>query len=154
MESDSLYNFSLSLNFELDQKWNVFYHISELMLATEIHKKIISFQGEINWKFTGCQVPHLMTDILCINLLNFSWRIKHLFLRNMEPLTWYPLLSRPMLLTIQRQYLCCSSSLFMSVIATVEFYFITVCSSLFLLCLRKAVLHNSGFSQVTSFTLF
>ena len=68
-----------------------FYRASELMLATLIqgyNKKNISFQErETNCNFTGCQVPHFMiVSIPYINLLNFSWIIKCLFLRNMEPL--------------------------------------------------------------------
>ena len=50
--------------FELDQKWNDFYRISELMLPTLIQrydKKIILFQErETNWNFTGFQMPHIM----------------------------------------------------------------------------------------------
>ena len=69
----------------------IFYHISELMLATLIQRydKVISFQEwETNWNFTGCQVPHFMVVLIPkINLLNLSWIIKYLLLRNMEPLT-------------------------------------------------------------------
>ena len=39
-------------------------------------------------KFTSCQVPHLMIVLIpYINLINLSWIIKCLFLRNMEPLS-------------------------------------------------------------------
>ena len=50
-------------------------------------KKIISFQErETKWNFTGCQAPIFMiVSLPYINLLNLSWRIKCLFLRNMEP---------------------------------------------------------------------
>ena len=75
----------MSLVFELDQIWNVFfffYRISELMLATLIQrydKKSFHFKNETN--FTGCQVPHFMIVlILYINLSNLSWIIKCLFL--------------------------------------------------------------------------
>ena len=72
------YKISVTLGFELE----ISYRISELMLA------IISFQErETNWNFTGCQMPHFMIVlILYINLLNLSWMIKCLFLRNREPL--------------------------------------------------------------------
>ena len=73
--------------FELDQKWNDFYRISELMFATI--KNIILFQErETNWYFTGCNVPHFMIIFIpYINLLKlFFFIIKCLFLRNMEPL--------------------------------------------------------------------
>ena len=46
-------------------------------------------ERETNRNFTGCQVSHFMIVIIsytCINLLNLSWIIKSLFLRNMEPL--------------------------------------------------------------------
>ena len=60
------------------------------MLPTLIQRyvKIISFQErEINWNFTGRQMPYFMIILkLYINLLNLSWIIKCLFLRNMEPL--------------------------------------------------------------------
>ena len=42
-------------------------------------------------KFYSCQVPHFMTVLIpYINLLNLSWIIKCLFLRNMEPLRLMP----------------------------------------------------------------
>ena len=44
-------------------------------------------EGETNSNFTGCQVPHFMVVLIPnINLLNLSWIIKCLFLRNMLPL--------------------------------------------------------------------
>ena len=73
----------------------IFYHISEFMLPTLIQrydKKIISIQDrETNLNFTGCHVPYFMIVLIpyinLLNLLNISWIIKCLFLRNMEPLT-------------------------------------------------------------------
>ena len=41
----------------------------------------------INLFIAGCWVPHFMIVLIpFINLFNLSWRIKCLFLRNMEPL--------------------------------------------------------------------
>ena len=58
-------------------KW-LFYHISELLLATLIH-----------WNFTGCQVPHLIIVLISyINLLQLFLIRKCLFLRNMEHLNF------------------------------------------------------------------
>ena len=84
-----------SLVFELDQKYMIFYHISELMLATLIQRydkaSFIFYpvqEWETNWNFTDCQVQHFMIVLIpYINLLNLSWIIKCQFLRNMEPLT-------------------------------------------------------------------
>ena len=63
--------------------WNemILYHISELMLPTSIqryNKKSFHFDPdqnqEMNWNFTGFQMPHFMILLLLyINLLNISW---------------------------------------------------------------------------------
>ena len=45
----------------------IFYRISELMLATLIQRydiKSFHFKNETNWKFTGCQVPHLIIVLI------------------------------------------------------------------------------------------
>ena len=57
-------------------------------INSEIQWKIISFQEpETNQSFAGCQVPHYRIALIPhINLLNLSWIIKCLFMRNMEPL--------------------------------------------------------------------
>ena len=72
-------------------KWNDFYRISELMLATLIQgydkKNHFSFdpvqKWEASWNFTGCQMPHFMIVLIpYINLLNLSWintNKKHVF---------------------------------------------------------------------------
>ena len=73
-----------------------FCRISELMLATLIQRydKKNHFISKTN--FTDSHVPHFMIVLIpYINLLNISWIIKSLFLRNMEPLrncadTGYP----------------------------------------------------------------
>ena len=75
----------------------IFHHISELMLATLIHRKAIKKirfifypvqERETNWFFTGCQMPYfMMVLILYINLFKLSWLVWCLFLKNMEPVT-------------------------------------------------------------------
>ena len=69
----------------------IFYRISELMLAILIQgydKKTISSQlRETKWNFSCYQVPYFKIVLVqYINLLNVSWIIKSLVLKNMEPL--------------------------------------------------------------------
>ena len=62
------YKISISLSFlNWIKNKMIFYCISELMLAALIQRysKIISFQErEMNWNFTGCQVPHFMIVLI------------------------------------------------------------------------------------------
>ena len=77
---------------KLDKKNEmIFYRIAKLMLVTLIQrydKNIFSFQErETSWNFTGFQLSHFVIVLIpYINLLNLSWIIKCLFLRNIEPL--------------------------------------------------------------------
>ena len=75
----------------------IFYCISVLMLATLIqryNKKSFHFKNKRLTEIlqaVRCQVPPFMIVwIPYINLLNLSWIIKCLFLRNMEPLIIRP----------------------------------------------------------------
>ena len=115
---------SVSLSFWSGSKMKWVLWINVGNISSEIGlKKIISFQErETNWNFTDYQVPRFMIvsipyikwhirgtsymPLAYINLLNLSWLIKCLFLRNMNPCHAASIkLARPFLIFSQTDYL-------------------------------------------------